>query len=101
LFGNFKKIKVRMRKLIIFRSPENPATTIYVPLLTHLSVSVDLNIKVLVGISANSSQFQTFEMTVRMPKFVRFMHVSSLNSLGVAPSSAVTFTLKERIPRVN
>ena len=89
-------------KLIFFsRAPEIPNSNIYVPLLTHLNVSVELNIKVLVGFSANSSQFQAFEMTVRMPKFVRFMHVSSFSSVGVqSPSSGVYFTLKERIPRV-
>lgn len=66
-----------------------------------MNASVELNIKVLIGISPNSFQFQTFEMTVRMPKFVRFMHVSSLSSMGVKPtSSGVHFTLKERIPRV-
>ena len=66
-----------------------------------MNVSVDLNIKVLVGLSVNSTQFQTFEMMVRMPKFVRFMHVSALNALGAQPpTSGVYFTLKERIPRV-
>jgi len=66
-----------------------------------MNVSVDLNIKVLVGLSVNSTQFQTFEMIVRMPKFVRFMYVSGFDALGVQPpSSCVYFTLKERIPRV-
>lgn len=66
-----------------------------------MSVSVDLNIKVLIGKSMNSIQFQTFEMSVKLPKFAKFMHVSSLNSLGLqSTNSGVYFTLKERIPRV-
>lgn len=95
-----KKIFVINNNNNLFSYPDDPSSKISVPLITNINIAVDLNLKVLLCNSLNSFQFQVFEMTIRMPKFINFMFISNPKSKFEAPTSNVSFYLKERIPRV-
>ena len=67
-----------------------------------------MQIKVLVGGSANSPNYQVFEMKRKLPKFSQFCYVKSLkhyynqdktHKLKVAQSNVI-IEFNERIPRV-
>lgn len=79
----------------------NPTNTLAFPLRLSKNVAVNLNIKSLVGNSGNSTQYQVFEVTKKLPKFYSYMYVNALGQFGVQPpTSVLTFYIKERIPRV-
>ena len=79
----------------------NPTNALAFPLRLSKNVAVNLNIKSLVGNSGNSTQYQVFEVAKKLPKFYSYMYVNSLAQFGVqAPTSVLTFYIKERIPRV-
>lgn len=84
-----------------YSSPANPTNALVFPLKLTKNVAVNLNIKALVGNSGNSSQYQVFELSKRLPKFCNYMLVGSLAQFGIPqPTSVLTFYVKERIPRV-
>jgi hypothetical protein len=82
-------------------SSVNPSNTLAFPLKYNKNIAVTLSIKVLVGNSGNSTTYQVFEISKKLPKFCNFMLVSNPNSMGVPmPQSVLTVYMKERIPRV-
>eukprot|EP01017_Pseudomicrothorax_dubius_P048230 TRINITY_DN8747_c0_g1_i1.p1 TRINITY_DN8747_c0_g1~~TRINITY_DN8747_c0_g1_i1.p1 ORF type:complete len:390 (-),score=93.20 TRINITY_DN8747_c0_g1_i1:57-1154(-) len=76
----------------------NPSNTLAFPLLVQKNASVDLNIKILVGNNALSQSYQVIELTRRLPKFVSFMYVPTLQNVTM-PRSSLTCVIRERIPR--
>jgi Bardet-Biedl syndrome 2 protein len=81
-------------------TPTNPSNTLAFPLKVTKHVSVNFNIRALVGNSGNSTQYQVYEMQKRLPKFCNFVMVKSTSQHGVQlPTSNLTFYIKERIPR--
>ena len=66
------------------------------------NISVDLNLKIFLGLNAKSSQFQVYEMKVTLPKFLNFMHIPDLkNPNDESSNTGLQFFMKERIPRVS
>ena len=77
---------------------KNPTSELRVPIAPPKDISVDLNVKALVG-QIGSEAFHVFELTRKLPKFAMY----PLNDPSAVPPeimSSVTFHLQERMSRV-
>lgn len=81
--------------------PDKPTNFVSFPFKLKINVSVDLNLKIFLGLNAKSTQFQVYEMKVPLPKFLNYMHIPDLkNQNDESSNTGLQFFMKERIPRV-
>ncbi|XP_073438129.1 BBSome complex member BBS2 isoform X4 [Dendrobates tinctorius] len=83
---------------VVHPSAQHLTGRIRVPICPPKDVPVDLHIKAFVGYKS-SVQFHVFELTRQLPRFS--MYVLSNPGTTPEPSSHVTFTINERVQRVD
>lgn len=82
--------------------PDKPTNFASFPFKMHTNISVDLNLKIFLGLNAKSVQFQVYEIKVPLPKFLNYMHLPDLKIQNDEGSNTgLQFFMKERIPRVS
>jgi len=57
---------------------EKPSNQVVIPLKNEINQEVIMELKVLVGNSANSPIYQVFEMKRKLPKFSQFCYIPNL-----------------------